>query len=678
MNRPTRFTGCLLVLCAVCGEAGAQEPEHQVAQKTDLASMNIEDLMNVKVTSVSAKEQKLSRTASAVFVITQEDIRRSGATNIPDLLRMVPGLNVAQVNSNSWAVSARGLNDEFSDEMLVLLDGRNVYTPTFGGVFWELQDLPFDNIERIEVIRGPGGSTWGANAVNGVISIITKKADQTGGITVVAEGGNIELESGTIQYGSSLGKRTDFRVYSKYFNRDDLPEFTGQEGRDAWHMLRAGFRTDSSLSAKDTLMFQGDLFTGKAGGAVIFLPSVTSPGVVDAPTQAGQSGGFLQSVWKRVYSVRSDSTLNASYSAYKSGNVLNAVTEVRKTLNIDFLQHVAWGGRQDFVWGLGYAYSRSRSVGNLAVSLNPPNLTAQLFSSFIQDEIALVPDRVYLTVGGKLEHNYYTGFVVMPSARVTFSPSAHHMVWAAVSRAVATPASVDTAIRVNFGSSPGLGGTPVLSSLLGNPRFQNEDLIAYELGYRTTVSTRLSVDFAAFYNNYSTQQTTEPGGEFLETTPPPVHFVKPSRFENLMHGEAHGFEITANWKLTDRWTISPAFDFERFHMHVSSTSKDTETVPDTEGNDPHVNGRLRSHVDLTQTLKWDTSAYFVDRITFQGVPSYTRLDTGLSWQCREGLLLSLVGQNLIRDHHVEFVETSLTPESSSIKRSAYAKVTWRF
>jgi iron complex outermembrane recepter protein len=678
MKRPIELIGCLLLFGVLCGEVGAQEPEPRVVQKTDLASMNIEDLMNVKVTSVSAKEQKLSRAAAAVFVITQEDIHRSGVTNIPGLLRMVPGLDVAEISSSSWAVSARGLNDEFSDEMLVLLDGRNVYTPTFGGVFWDLLDLPLENIERIEVIRGPGGSTWGTNAVNGVISIITKKADQTHGAMVVAGGGNIDQGFGTVQYGDRLGKGTDFRVYSKYFIRDDLPGSRGQDGGDGWHLLRGGFRTDSILSTKDTLMFQGDVFTGKEGDSTIFLPSVTSPGSLKAPTQAGQSGGFLQSVWKRTYSPHSDSTLNVSYGTYKSDAVLNAITEARKTLNIDFQHHVAWGARQDFVWGLGYAYSTSRSVGNLAVSLNPPDLNAQLFSSFIQDEIALVPDRVYLTVGAKLEHNYYTGFVVMPSARVTFSPSAHHMAWAAVSKAVSTPASVDTAIRINFGSSPGPGGTPILSSLLGKPQFQNEDLIAYEMGYRTTVSTRFSVDLAAFYNDYSNQQTIEPAAEFLETTPPPVHFVMPSTYENLMHGEAHGFEMAANWKLTDRWTISPAFDFERFHMHVSSASRDTGTALDTEGNDPHLNARLRSHVDLTQTLAWDTSAYFVDRVTFQEVPSYTRLDTGLSWRCREGLSLSLVGQNLIRDHHIEFVESTLSVESSSIKRSTYVKVTWRF
>jgi iron complex outermembrane receptor protein len=676
MNRSIKLIVCLLMVCAVRDETWAQKPVPQATQKTDLASMNIEDLMNVKVTSVSAKEQKLSRTASAVFVITPEDIRRSGATNIPDLLRMVPGLDVAQINSNSWAVSSRGLNDEFGDELLVLLDGRTVYTPTFGGVFWDVLDLPFENIERIEVIRGPGGSNWGANAVNGVINIITKKAGQTSGTTVVAGGGNIDHGFVTTQYGGNLGKSTDFRVYSKYFNQDHFPDLTGQNGGDGWHTLRGGVRTDSILSMKDTLMFQGDLFTALQGDSVVFLPSVTSPGLVDAPKQSGVSGGFLQSAWKHTYSTRSDATLNASYGTYEDDNVLNAVAEVRKTLNVDLEHHVAWGARQDFVWGLSYEYSTSRSNGNLAASLNPADLTAQLFGSFIQDEIALVPDRFYLTVGAKLEHNYYTGFSVMPSARVTFSPSAHHMAWAAASKAVSTPARVDTAVRFNFGSSPGPGGTPVLSSLFGNPTFKNESMIAYEMGYRTTVASRLSVDFAAYYNNYSNLQTIEPASAFLEATPPPVHLVMPSTYENLMHGEAHGFEVAANWKLTDRWTISPGFAFERFHMHVSPASQDTETAPSTEGTDPHLHAQVRSHVDLSNTLAWDTSVYFVDRITFLRVPSNIRLDTGLSWRWREGLSLTVVGQNLVRDHHLESRESGL--ESTLVKRSGYMKVTWRF
>src|ERR1700733_11784866 len=250
-----------------------------VAQQ-DLPQLSLEDLMNTKVTSVSKKEQSLSRTASAISVITSEDIRRSGATNIPDLLRMVPGVDVAQINANTWAISVRGLNGRFSNEVLAMVDGRDVYTPTFGGAFWDLLDLPLEDIERIEVIRGPGATMWGANAVNAVINIITRKAAETRGGMVVAGGGNLDQGFGTVQYGGGLGKSTDYRVYTKYFNQDHMPGLTGQDGADGWHLLRGGFRSDSRLSTKDTLMVQGDLYTGKEGNPSTSLP-VTSPGVQD-------------------------------------------------------------------------------------------------------------------------------------------------------------------------------------------------------------------------------------------------------------------------------------------------------------------------------------------------------------------------------------------------------------
>ncbi|MGB9464406.1 MAG: TonB-dependent receptor [Candidatus Acidiferrum sp.] len=637
--------------------------------------MSIENLMNMQVTSVSKKEQKLSRTAAAIFVITKEDIRRSGATNIPDLLRMVPGVDVAQINANTWAISARGLNGEFSNELLVMVDGRNVYTPTFGGVFWDVLDFPLEDIERIEVIRGPGGSIWGANAVNGVVNIITKKASESKGAMVVAGGGNRDQGFGTAQYGGSVGKSFDYRVYSKYLNQDHMPDLTGQNGEDGWHLLRGGFRADSTLSAKNSLMFQGDLYTGGENSPTTFLPSVTSPGPINIVLPVTLSGGFLQSVWTHAFSSRSDTTLMVSYDSYEREDQLR---EGRKIFDIDFQHHISLGSRQDFVWGLGYRYSTSHADGDLFVSLNPQDVNSQYFSAFIQDEITLAPDRFFLTVGTKLVHDYYTGSALLPSARATYALSAHHMLWAAVSRAVRTPAAIDASIRLNFAGFPGSGGTPVLVSLLGNPQFKNEGLIAYEFGYRTTVHERLSFDLAAYYNDYDNQQTTEPSTPFFEPTPAPAHFVLPNTYENLMHGESHGLEIAANWKLTDRWTISPGYDFERIHMRVSPLSQDPEAAANDQGIDPHVQAQIRSHLELSQSLSWDTSAYFVDRLIFSAVPSYTRIDSGLSWRWKEGVSLGLVGQNLLRDHHLEFLDSSGASRSTLIKRSAYAKITWQF
>ena len=640
----------------------------------DLGNKSIEDLMNIEVTSVSRKEQKLSHTASAIFVITGEDIRHSGATNIPDLLRMAPGIDVAQINADTWAISARGLTKEFGNELLVMVDGRNVYTPTTGGVFWDVLDLPLENIERIEVIRGPGGSVWGANAVNGVINIITKKAGETPGVMVVAGGGNIDQGFATTQYGGKLGAKTQYRVYAKYFNQNHFPDESGQNGRDGWHMLRGGFRMDSQLSPKDTLMVQGDIYTGKEGFPTTQFPSVTSPALINVVSRVDLSGGLLQSVWNHTYSPRSDVSLLLSYDTYERGDLLN---EGRQTLDVEFQHHIAWDRRQDIVWGAGYRYSESQSDGSLSISLNPANINTHLFSAFIQDEISLVPDRVSLTVGTKLEHNYYTGFGVMPSARVSYTPTAHQALWAAVSRALRTPAENDAALRVNIAGFPGPGGVPVILAAVGNPNVKDEGSLSYEAGYRTALLSNLSIDVAAYYNHYDHQNTDEPGEPFFENTPPPGHLVFPITTQNLSYGETHGLEIAANWKINDRWTLAPGFEFERIHMHSSPGSQDVDTAPDTEGSDPHFRAQIRSHVSVTTRLSWDSSAYYVDRLIALDVPSYTRLDTGLAWRWSARWSFSVVGQNLLKDHHIEFGSGSAAT-ATSIKRGGYAKLTFQY
>ncbi len=642
---------------------------------TDLTTKSLEDLMNVEVTSVSKNEQKLSRTASAIFVITAEDISHSGSTNIPDLLRMVPGMDVAQINGHTWAISARGLNDEFSNELLVMVDGRTVYVPTFGGIFWDVLDIPLDDIERIEVIRGPGGTIWGTNAVNGVVNIITKKAADTRGALVVAGGGSLDQGFGTTQYGGSLGKDTNYRIYTKYSNQAQLPGLGGQSGGDGWHILSGGFRVDSILSPKDTLTVQGSLYAGSEGNPSRFLPSVTSASLEDDEFEANLSGGFLQLAWNHTYSARSDSTLQVSYDSYERNDALR---ENRYTLGLDFQHHFAWGQRQNVVWGLDYRYSSSQTNGDLTESLNPADLNTQIAGSFIQDEIALSPDRLYLTVGTKLEHDYYTGFVLLPSARLTWQPNAHEMFWAAISRAARTPASTDTAERLNFGGFVGPGGTPVLIGAVGNPHFKSEDLLAFEAGTRITLRNRLSIDFAAFYGDYTHQSTVEPAPSVSETTPAPPHLFIPTTFQNLMHGESQGLEIAAHWKVSDRWTLSPGYAFEQIHMRLDPSSQDTESVAAAEGSSPVNSVQMRSHYIFPHNLSWDTSAYFVGRLRDPDVASYTRVDTGLSWHYTEGLSISLVGQNLLRDHHLEFIDPAGSSRSTLIKRSAYAKFTWRF
>lgn len=644
-------------------------------KSADLTDLSLEDLMDTKVTSVSKTEQKISRAASAIFVITAADIARSGATNIPDLLRMVPGLDVAQINANTWAINARGLNGRFSNELLVMLDGRAVYTPTFGGVLWDTLDLPLEDVESIEVIRGPGGTIWGANAVNGVVNIITKIAGETKGGMLVAGGGNLDQGFGTAQYGGGLGQNTDYRIFSKYFNQDHLPGPAGAVGVDGWHLLRGGFRTDSRLSGKDHLMVEGDLYSGRENAPVTFLPAVTSPGLQNIDIRAPLGGGFLNSTWDHAFSAASGTTLQVSFDRYQRADILQ---EDRNTFAIDFQHHFAWGSRQAMVWGGGYRFTDSSTRGNLTVSLTPPDLNMQTFSTFFQDEIALLPDKLYLTLGTKLEHNFYTGANWMPSARMSWTPGARHMFWAAISRADRTPSQTDTSVRANVGGFPGPGGLPVLVAFVGNPLFQDEQLTAYELGYRVALSPSLSLDVAAYFSDYQHQETAEPAAPFFESAPAPPHLVQPFIFGNLMHGEAHGLELAANWKVTDRWMLSPGYAFEQVHLHLDAASHDTSSVRQEEGSSPVHSAQLRSHLALSRGVGWDASLYFVDRLRSGAIPSYTRLDTGITWRWTEQLSMSVVGQNLVKDRHLEFVDENGTVRSTLIKRSIYGKLTWQF
>jgi iron complex outermembrane recepter protein len=660
----------------------ASEPTWPQQKPPDLTEQSLEDLMNIEVTSASKTEEPLSRTAAAIFVIAQDDIARSGATNIPDLLRMVPGLEVAQINGSTWAVGARGFNQQFENKLLVMVDGRSVYSQTFSGVFWDTLDLPLSDIERIEVIRGPGGTIWGANAVTGVISIFTKKASETKGMYIEAGGGNLQQGFGMLQYGDTLGKKTDFRVYTKYFNQDHLLDLNAQSGADGSHRLRSGFRTDSALSPKDSLMVEGDFSDGREGEFGFKLPSLTSPGFVPVSEEIDLADGSLEAIWNHAYSERSNSSLQFSFSQHRRDDPLNP--ELRNVYDLDYHQQFAIGNRQDFVWGLGYRETSDRIEGSLTVSMNPPDRTLQLFDSFIQDEIALVPARLFLTLGIKLEHNDYTGFEFMPSVRASWSLSDRQMLWVAVSKALRAPSRNDTNLVLNIGNIAGPGNAPVLLRLLGNPQFGDERLIAYEAGYRTMLSKRLSIDVAAYFDDWNHLQTTEPSGSFFEPTPLPAHQVQTLTYENLMHGENHGVEISVNWKATDKWEIGAGFAPQQMHIRADPTSLDTQTTLFVEGSTPNWPMQLRSHLDLRRGLAWDVSTYFVDSLNHQGplsnltIPSYTRLDTGLTWKLGEQFSLSLVGQDLMKDHHMEFEDVNGSMQSGQIKRSGYAKVTWQF
>lgn len=668
-NFANYLTACFAIAAMVASPLRADQPRSQ------LANQSLQDLMNIQVTTVSKTEQKLSQAAAAVFVITQEDIARSGATNIPDLLRMVPGMDVAQIDANSWAITARGLGGRFANDLQVLVDGRSVYTDSFGGVFWDQLDLPLEDIERIEVIRGPGGSVWGGNSVNGVINIITKKASETKGVMTVGGGGTEEQGFGTLQYGGAAGKSTDYRVFAKYFNQGHLPSTTGQDGGDGWHALRGGFRSDTQLSERDALTFQGDLYSVREGSPTYDLPSITSPGPIPVNTNVSISGGFLQGIWRLEESSRSETTLELSYDRFERNDQLH---DDHGTLDINFQHHFRWTDRQSILWGGQYRRSTSTTHGNIYVSYDPANLNTNLYSAFVEDEFGLVPGRVIATVGARLEHNYYSGFNFMPSVRASWIVSPKTTLWGAVSRAVRTPSEVDTNLRANIASFPGAGGITDVVAFFGNPNLKDEGVDAFEAGYRASLEAGLTIDVAGFYNRYDHQETIEPATPFFATSPAPPHLVLPTTYENLMYGETHGVEIAMNWQPASRWTLSPGYAFEQIHMHLKPTSQDTTSVSGAEGASPTNSAQLRSHVRLGRGLDWDASAYFVERLSDPSVPSYTRVDTEFSWNFAERAIVSVVGQNLAQDHHEEFVDTLGTVQSTLVKRSAYLKFTARF
>jgi iron complex outermembrane recepter protein len=674
------FLGSLIFTAGALGQVSpsASKPLSSSPAQRDLSQVPLEDLMNVHVTSVSKKEQNLSEAAAAIFVITQEDIHRSGASNVPDLLRLVPGLDVAQINANNWAISSRGFNTQFANKLLVLIDGRAVYTPLLGGVNWDTQDLPLEDIDRIEVVRGPGATLWGANAVNGVINIVTKTAAETKGGLMVAGGGTQGQGLATVQYGGTLGGITSYRVFTKYLNHGPLPELDGFRGDDAWNLLHGGFRADTMISSKDSFTLQGDFYGGTEGGTIVHIFSIDPPIADDLDTRLDLSGGNVLSRWHHEFSGRSDTTLQFYFDNYTRTGP--EASETRKTIDFDFNHHMLWGARQDIIWGLGYRRTYSKTLGTIDQAFNPPETALDMFNAFVQDTITLKSNRVFLTAGTKFENSYFAGYGVDPSIRLAWTPSKAETFWAAVSRATRSPAQRETGLSAALAVFPDPEGsnTPVEVILFGNPKFIPEHVIAYETGYRAQAAGRLSLDVSLFYNQYDHLETLEPGTEFLQSSPAPARFVLPIMFGNLMHGTTEGVEIFANLKLTDRWTLSPEYAFLEMHVHTKPASQDTLSATDYQGSDPQHQAKLRSHVELSHGLSWDATANFESGLPFHHVASYTRLDTQLSWKFAERGEFSLVGQNLLQDHHIESLDVLTLVNSALIKRSAYAKFVWRF
>lgn len=652
----------------VAGFAGSNQLAKSPA---DLENLTLEQLVNVQVTSVSKKETGLFTAPAAIYVISQEDIHRSGMSTIPELLRMVPGLEVARVDANHWAISARGFNDQYANKLLVLVDGRSVYSPAFGGVFWNVQDLPLDDIERIEVIRGPGAALWGANAVNGVINIISKNAKDTqGGLATVTYGTENQPVT-TVRYGGQLATNLFYRVYVKYFNRDHFSTTTGQDAGDGWDAVRSGFRMDWSPTVENNFTLQGDYYTMNAG-EMVDETTLTPPYANRMNLTDYDTGENVLGRWTHKFSDTSQLNVQMYYDHSEQGD--SSVVIKNDTFDFDLQHRFGLGTRQDIVWGGGYRYLATQTSQDFYVALIPPDDYQQLLSAFVQNDITVVRDRLHLTVGSKFEQNDITGFDVQPSVRLAWTPTEHQTVWAAVSRAVRTPSNLERNIQLNYAASQPPVGPPVLVAFYGNPNLESEVLTAYELGYRIKPIERLSFDLAVFYNDYDQLITPVQGTPYFEPTPTPGHLVVPSVYQNSSSvQQTYGGELLGEWSATDRLKLTASYTFIQTHL--------TPNV--TVDSNPQNQFQLHSYLNLPQHIGLDAAVYYVDQITAPlgtgsvRIPSYVRVDLGATWRPTKSLELGVYGQNLLDGSHVEFTSYKTTA-ITEIPRSVMGRITWRF
>jgi iron complex outermembrane recepter protein len=638
----------------------------------DIASMSLQQLMNEPVTSVSKKPTRLSESAAAITVVTQEDIRRLGITSLPDALRLVPGLDVAQVSSNEWAISSRGFNNQFSTKLLVLIDGRTVYTPASAAVFWNSLDLMMEDIDRIEVIRGPGATLWGANAVNGVINVITKRAQDTEGVLLSGLEGSGSESQFAAHYGTKLGPDADVRVYAKYLDQSSFEDSSHRADTGDWHTLRSGFRADWQPSNSDELTFQGDAYTGNAGTAIWQL-SLAPFSAGDAVTEAVNNGSDLLQRWTHSFSADSALSLQTYFDHDNQGDGLGL--ERRSSYDIDAQHRFRWGS-SDLVWGLGFRASSVLEVPyTFNISWNPAQRDLHQSNFFIQDEVTLLPEKLRMTVGTKLENTSIDGWHIEPNIRFALTPVEGQMVWTAISRSTRTPALFELDGRVNLSVSPSTGGgPPVLVSVLSNPDLVSEELIAYEAGYRFTPSPKLTLDITTFDDHYRHLIVESAESPQLELDFGPPHILVPLLLSNADHGRSYGVEVAANWQVVESWKLSASYSL--LGLDVSSDSP-------TEHQSPRQQAQLHSYLDLPHHVELNGAIFYVDEISQltgalnASIPPYVRGDLGIVWRGPNSTSIGVWGRNLFQHEHTEFA-SQRSNVLIEVPRSVVAKVTWGF
>lgn len=624
-------------LATAMGAASAQSGGRE------LADLSLEELSRIEVTSVSGRAEPLSGAPASIYVITGEDIRRSAATSLAEALRLAPNLQVARIDARNYAVTARGANGAFENKLLVLIDGRIVYTPLFSGVFWDAQDVMLEDVERIEVISGPGGTLWGSNAVNGVINVITRSARDTQGTLIAAGAGNRE-NVGAARYGTTLSNGGHFRIYAKHADYENTRAASGAMLFDGWRRDQAGFRADWG-PASNSFTLQGDLYRGKLHQALT--------GSIEV------GGANLNVRWSRRFEDGAQLQLRA-YFDHTDRSQPGAFIENLDTTSAEMQYSFKAGTAHQVTWGAGYRAARDKLVNGNAFAFLPASLEMHWGSVFAQDEIAL-SDSVQFTAGLKLENNSYTGTEMLPSLRLAWKPAAAHLVWAAASRAVRAPSRIDRDLYAPP-TPVVIGGIPRYT-LAGGPDFASEVAKVYELGYRGQPAAGFSYSVTAFYQDYDKLRTVEPGALGLNTV-----------FANKASGAVGGIEMWGSWQVTRAWRLSAGYVSQHTRAYPDWDSRNPAASL-TLGNDPSHYWTVRSSLDIGSSQELDISVRHMGALPTPAVPSYTAVDLRYGWRFARNTQIALIVQNLFDPRHAEF---GTAPGYSEARRSAFVKLTTSF
>ncbi len=657
----------LVVMLSI--NAYAQQP---YSGQWDLTELSLQELMDVEITTLGRRQQKLTDTAAAVFVITQEDIRRSGATCIPELLRMVPGFHVARMASDRWAIASRGFNGSFSNKLLVLMDGRSVYNAAYAGVYWNVQDLVLDDIARIEVIRGPGASLWGSNAVNGIVNIVTKTARERQGPLVSVTTGTEERFAGAVRYGGALGQSAHYTAYTKRADRDESVTSLGEDTGDAWNVSTTGGRLDWSVTDRDALTIQGDYYNGTSRQSVISLLAFSLTREVEV-LREDYSGYNVLSRWQHTFSPQSEFILQTYFSRVDSKSIHHGQQE--DTFDLDLQHRFGLGKRQEMMWGLGYRNVESfLKASEAAVLFDPEQKKESLFSLFAQDDFALLPDKLSLILGVKLEKNDNTGWETQPNARLLFSPLKAHTFWAAVSKAVRTPTRYERDMyAVQPLDDPDYPNTYL--SIHGSKDLKSEEILAYEAGYRYHPGDTFGLDLALFVNHYDKIKNWywDVDEIYLEDG----RYMLPVETANGVNGETYGGELALDWRPYTWWTLQGVYSLLKMDLREDNLPEPF-IAHITEGQAPEQQYSLRSGMDLGHSLELDLWLRYVDNLAAetQTLPDYWALDARIGWRWRN-VYFDLVGQNLLSESHPEFTSDIMGILPAEIERGVYLRCTWR-